>query len=282
MDISYYGPESLTQLLNAYETRFQLLEDLVRLRLRREGLLHGPRRRRQPGRRRRSLLKPQAKRGIMVPAQRPPPEWNTGRVVLRPRRTVGGGHYLPRGRTLLERTRYLLRKSEDGTPPPSAEDIRNRILLEQTRHRPRESEDSHTSEQEGPDSPSPGGPGQGIKERTGFSIRTVTDRVHLYCPFPHRTRPPEVATLSIERPSSQATYPLYCIAASAPLRRTMMRRVMRSRKKSVRGQPHNLMRELLTIVHRTSSVPSEQELRPPTEPLSQSEERCSPDRLSTT
>ena len=48
MDITSYGPESLFQLLNAYETRFQLLEDLVRLHLRREGLLHGSRRRRQP------------------------------------------------------------------------------------------------------------------------------------------------------------------------------------------------------------------------------------------
>ena len=42
MDIASYRPESLTQMLNAFETRFQLLEDLVRLRLQREGLLHGP------------------------------------------------------------------------------------------------------------------------------------------------------------------------------------------------------------------------------------------------
>ena len=107
MDISYHGPESLTQLLNAYETSFQLLEDLVRLRLRREGLLRGPCRRCQPGRRRRSLLKPRAKRGIMVPAQRPPPEWNMGRIV---RIETPGGQL------------------EEVTLPPSAEDIRRRIL----------------------------------------------------------------------------------------------------------------------------------------------------------
>ena len=68
-------------MLNAFETRFQLLEDLVRLRLRREGLLHSPSHPRQPGRRRKSLLKPRAKRGIMAPAPRPPPEWNTGHVI---------------------------------------------------------------------------------------------------------------------------------------------------------------------------------------------------------
>ena len=139
-------------MLNAFETRFQLLQDLVRIHLRREGLLQGSRRQRQPGRRRKSLLKPRAKRGIMAPAQRPPPEWNTGRVV---RIETPGGQLeevtLPpsaediRRRTLIERTRALLRELEDGTPPPSAKYIRNRILLEQTRRRPRESRDSHTS-----------------------------------------------------------------------------------------------------------------------------------------
>ena len=95
---------------------------------------------------------------------------------------------------------------------------------------------------------------------------TVADRVHLYCPFPHRIRPPEVVTLLIERLPSQATYPLYCIAALAPLRKAMLKRMTRSQKEIVRGQPHNLMWELLTIIHRTPSVPVGRELRQSTEP----------------
>ena len=134
MDIISYGPESLTQMLNAFETRFQLLEDLVRLRLRREGLIHGSRRRCQPGRRRKSLLKPRARRGIMAPTPRPPPEWNTGRVIQieNPGGQLEEVTLPPRvedlqRRTLVERTRALLRESEDGTTAPSTEDIRNRL-----------------------------------------------------------------------------------------------------------------------------------------------------------
>ena len=73
MDLTYSGPETLTKVLNAYETRFRLLDNLVRLRLQREGLLRRPCRRRQPGGRRRSLLKPRPRHGILAPDRRPPP-----------------------------------------------------------------------------------------------------------------------------------------------------------------------------------------------------------------
>ena len=43
-DITLAGPENLTQMLDAYEGRFQLLEDLVRRRMQREGFLRGFRR----------------------------------------------------------------------------------------------------------------------------------------------------------------------------------------------------------------------------------------------
>ena len=92
----------------------------------------------------------------MAPAQQPPPEWNTGRVVhIETLRGQLEEVTLPpstkdiRRRTLIERTRALLCQSEDGTPPPSAEDIRNRTLLEQTRPRPRESRDSYISARRG-------------------------------------------------------------------------------------------------------------------------------------
>ena len=80
-DITLAGPRSCSMMLDAYEERFHLLEDLVRLRMQQEGLLRVPRRRRQPGERRRSLLKPRAKRGILTPTPRPLPPWNAGRVV---------------------------------------------------------------------------------------------------------------------------------------------------------------------------------------------------------
>ena len=48
-DITLAGPRHITQMLNTYEERFQMLEDLVRLRMLKEGLLHGARRLRQPG-----------------------------------------------------------------------------------------------------------------------------------------------------------------------------------------------------------------------------------------
>ena len=70
MDIPYYGPESLTQLLDAYGTRFQLFENLRALRLRGEELFQDPRRRSPSGMRRRSLLKPQRMLGLLVPTQR--------------------------------------------------------------------------------------------------------------------------------------------------------------------------------------------------------------------
>ena len=80
-DITLTGPSSCSMMLDAYEERFFLLEDLVRLRMRQEGFLRVPRRWRQPGERRRSLLKPRAKRGILTPTTRPLPPWNAGRVV---------------------------------------------------------------------------------------------------------------------------------------------------------------------------------------------------------
>ena len=43
-DITLTGPRDLNQMLIAYEDRFQLLEDLVRHRMQREGLLRGSRR----------------------------------------------------------------------------------------------------------------------------------------------------------------------------------------------------------------------------------------------
>ena len=139
MDITYYGPESLTQLLDAYGTRFQLFEDLRILRLRGEELFQDLCRRSQSRMRRRSLLKPRPMRGILVPTQRLSPEGNRGLIV---RIETPGGQLeeiaLPPNvedigrRTLVERTRHLICKSEDGTPAHSAEDIRNRILFEQT------------------------------------------------------------------------------------------------------------------------------------------------------
>ena len=102
MDIPFHGPETLTQVLNAYQTRFELLEDFVRLRLQREGLLRGSRCRCQPGRRR-SLLKPRGKRGILAPACRQPYIKNTGRTV---RVSTPGG------------------RLAELTPPPSARNIR--------------------------------------------------------------------------------------------------------------------------------------------------------------
>ena len=83
MYIPYYGPESLTQFLDAYGTRFQLLEDLRMLRLQGEELSQDPRRRSQSEMGRRSLLKPRPTRGSPVPSTQQPsplPEIN-GRVI---------------------------------------------------------------------------------------------------------------------------------------------------------------------------------------------------------
>ena len=134
-DITLAEPENLTQMLDAYEDRFQLLEDLVRHRVQREGLLRGSRRQRQPGGRgRRSLLKPRAKRGILTPTPRPSPPWNAGRVVrIETPRGQLEEVALPsnmediRRQTLFEQTHALLREAEDGTPAPSTKDILNPV-----------------------------------------------------------------------------------------------------------------------------------------------------------
>ena len=132
MDIPYYGPESLTQFLDAYGTRFQLLKDLRILRLQGEELSQDPRCQSQSEMGRRSLLKPPPTRGSPVPSTQQPsplPEIN-GRVI---RMETPEGRLeevtLPpnveelRRRVLFERTRALLREKEDGTPACSAEDI---------------------------------------------------------------------------------------------------------------------------------------------------------------
>ena len=150
MDIPYNGPETLSQLLDAYGTRLQLFEDLRILRLRGEELFQDPRRQSQSGMRRRSLLKPRPTRGILMPTQRLSPEGNRG-LIVRIETPVGQLEEIAlppnvkdiRRRTLVERTRHLIRESEDGTPAHSAEDIRNRILFEQARPRPRGPEDSN-------------------------------------------------------------------------------------------------------------------------------------------
>ena len=148
MDIPYDGTESLTQLLDAYKTRFQLLDNLRILRLQGEELSQDPCGRDPSGRRRRSLLWPPPMRGLLVPTQWLSPEENRGLIVrIETPRGLLEEIALPpnvediRKRTLVERTRHLIREAEDGTPAPSSDDIRNRILFEQTRPRPRRSED---------------------------------------------------------------------------------------------------------------------------------------------
>ena len=73
MDFPLYGPETLCQMLNAYQDRFCLVEDLVRHGMRRGGNLRGPHYRHRT-RRRRSLLMPPPKRGIVGPITTPPIE----------------------------------------------------------------------------------------------------------------------------------------------------------------------------------------------------------------
>ena len=160
-DIPLFGPQNLAQMLNTYEDRFRLLEDLVRCRMQREGLLSGSRRRRQPGGpRRRSLLKPRAKRSILAPTPQPPPLGSNGRVV-RIETSEGQLEEVARPpnvedlhrRTLFERTRALLQEEEDGTLAPSAENIRNL----QSQHRPHGSGGSPTlTPRETPSSPRTG------------------------------------------------------------------------------------------------------------------------------
>ena len=152
MDIPHCGPESLAQFLDAYETRFQLFEDLRILRIRGEELPPEPRSRSPSGRRRQSLLKPRSTRGTPVPStlQPSPPPGINGRVIQveTPEGRIEEVTLPPnveelRRRVLFERTRALLREKEDGTQTHSAEDVRNRILFEQTRPCPLGSEDSN-------------------------------------------------------------------------------------------------------------------------------------------
>ena len=119
-------------MLDAYEERFQLLDDLVRIRMREEGLLRAPGHLRRPGGRRKSLLKPRAKRGIMTPIARPLAPWDTGSVV---RIETARGQWediaLPstsaevRREILYSRVRAILR----GQPQPSAEDLQNLVRI---------------------------------------------------------------------------------------------------------------------------------------------------------
>ena len=111
-------------MLDAYEERFQLLDDLVRIRMREEGLLRAPRHLRGPGGKRKSRLKPRAKRGIMTPIARPLAPWDTGSVV---RRETARGPWEPstaeevQREILHSRVRAILRDQ----PQPSAEDLQN-------------------------------------------------------------------------------------------------------------------------------------------------------------
>ena len=133
IDIPLTGPSSFTQLLDAYEERFFLLEDLVQLRMKREGLLRTPRRRRQPGEKRRSLLKPRAKRGILTPTARPLPPWNAGRVVgletsegREEEIALNSNSEDLRRETLFSRVRSILQ----GLPEPRAEDLQHLIRIQ--------------------------------------------------------------------------------------------------------------------------------------------------------
>ena len=176
-DIPLFGPQNLTQMLNTYEDRFRLLEDLVRRHMQKEGLLRGSRRRRQPGGpRRRSLLKPSAKRSIIAPTpQTPPPLGNHGRVI---RIETSDGQLeevaLPpniedlRRRILFERTRALLREKEDGTPAPSAKDIRNRLIRLHSQHRPQESGSSPASKPRETPSCTRTGSSRGVRSEQDF------------------------------------------------------------------------------------------------------------------
>ena len=150
-DIMLADPGSLPQMLNAFEDRFQVLEDLVWHRMQRERLLHGPHRRRQPGgRKRRSLIKPRAKRGIMAPTSIPavPPPGSSSRV-----NRLGNleGQLeevtLPptledlRRQMMIERTRAFLRDEGESFLTPSAEDVRNRLVRIHPQPRSQESRD---------------------------------------------------------------------------------------------------------------------------------------------
>ena len=110
------------------------------------------------------------RRGIMAPTPRPSPEVEHGPCYpgRDPWEDSWKKSFCPssvediRMRTLVERTRALLRESEDGTLAPSAEDIRNQLLLMQSQHRPCESRDSHVAAQRGAPSHPRAGPRSGI------------------------------------------------------------------------------------------------------------------------
>ena len=150
-DIMLANPGSLPQMLNAFEDWFQVLEDLVWHRMQRERLLPGPRRRRQPGgRKRRSLLKLRAKRGIMAPTSIPavPPPGSSSRMI-----SLGNleGQLeevtLPptredlRMQTMIKRTRAFLQNEGASLLTPSTEDVRNRLVHIHPQRRSQESRD---------------------------------------------------------------------------------------------------------------------------------------------
>ena len=203
---------------------FQLLEDLVRRHMQREGFLRGFCRRRQPGGRgRKSLLKPRAKQGILAPTPRPSPPWDAGRVV---RIETPGGQLeevaLPsnmediRRQTLFERTRALLREAEDGTPAPSAEDIRNRLIRLHPQPRSQESRGAPVSTPRGTPPRPRAGPSRRRNEPdfpsgqymigSAPAVRFLTGPVPLR-PIPYHIRRPQ-CTVPTRSPILQPSLPL--------------------------------------------------------------------------
>ena len=83
---------------------------------------------------------------------------------------------------------------------PAPKDIRNRILFERTRPHPRRLADSPLFKPEGLRDTSSGMETTKVRKGLGFSARTVDERVRPYCPFPHRTRPPERTLLPAPTP----------------------------------------------------------------------------------
>ena len=190
-----------------------------------EGFLRGFRRRCQPGGpRRKSLLKPWAKRGIMAPTPQPPsppPSLRSNGRVIQIETSEGQLEEvaLPpniedlRRQTLLERTRALLQEEADGTPAPSAEEIRNRLIHLHSQHRPHEKEDS-------PDSTPRDMPSRPQPDRSrGARSEEDFPSVRPYCPFPHRTLPPQSASLPGKRPSLPPTCQLSSLVDLAFCRR---------------------------------------------------------------
>ena len=150
-DIPLHGPQDMAQMLKLYEERFWLLEDLVRRRLRSEGFIRGFRRRRQPrGPRRKSLLKPRAKRGIMPPTSIPavPPPGSSSRMICleNPEGQLEEVTLPPtledlRRQAMIEQTRAFLRDEGESLLTPSAEDVRDRLVRIHPQPRSQESRD---------------------------------------------------------------------------------------------------------------------------------------------